>query len=924
MAKKLKADDVIDVNDLASSLTKVITASFKKGAGEAFSGKDFLKDLKDQISEYNKSQEASIFNEKVRALAARTGLETREIELKLMTKQAQLEAKRAGDNTLFYQLEEQYKIRQKQLQNQIKSEKQEEKAAELAKRIKEYDHERHELLEKIKVQQELFKDIFTDQRAAQAIFIGQLLKGYENTKELFEEVRHEGHTVTQAFHETGLAISDAFSLSGASAKDSLEVMKGMRSEMGSVHSVTREARLEAASLAKTFGISNEEAGKLTAQFAMMPGATMESANNSLEFAGNLAKAAHVAPGEVMADIAKSSEEVATFTKDGGQNIGTAAVAAKKLGMEFGSLTKMADSLLDFQSSINKQMEASVLLGKEINLDKAREAALNGDLATMTQEVLANVGGEAEFNKMNVLQRKVLAESLGVSVQDLSKMVKNQDQLNKLTEKQQQALAAGELTMDEVLANASGFAGKLKEGAVTVGSMVMSFGSFTKGLKESVSFAKDLFGGFKEGVGVLGKLKGGVKGAVGLGGKGAEVAAGAVGLGGKGAEVAAGATDQVGKLGDAAKKAPSPQAGMGVRLFLKNLAAGLRSFGQNAGQTLKGAAVLVGAGVMLGVGLGAIGLAVKAMGGSATEMIAIGGALVLFAGSFYIMSKALGNIPVSAVIKGALAMVVLGAALIPAALAFMMIKDVPVENIIAFSIALPLLALAAAGLGFLLPFIAMGALGLAALGVGMIALGAGLMVLQAGKDGLNAFQTFLLMIAEGGVGAAVGLFALGSSLLLFATSAYIAFPGLMLVAAGFALLMPGLAAVSAIAQTGAIQILGEGLTMMGEAGPGLALVALSMMGIGAGLGMVALAGLAAMPVIGMLIGLAAVAPALAGLGKALGGMFGGGKGEESDKMDTLIAKIDQLIAVASQGGEVKMDGKKVGEVLRLGLNSSGIR
>ena len=119
MAKKLKADDVIDVNDLASSLTKVITASFKKGAGEAFSGKDFLKDLKDQISEYNKSQEASIFNEKVRALAARTGLETREIELKLMTKQAQLEAKRAGDNTLFYQLEEQYKIRQKQLQNQI-------------------------------------------------------------------------------------------------------------------------------------------------------------------------------------------------------------------------------------------------------------------------------------------------------------------------------------------------------------------------------------------------------------------------------------------------------------------------------------------------------------------------------------------------------------------------------------------------------------------------------------------------------------------------------------------------------------------------------------------------------------------------------------------------------------------------------------
>ena len=54
------------------------------------------------------------------------------------------------------------------------------------------------------------------------------------------------------------------------------------------------------------------------------------------------------------------------------------------------------------------------------------------------------------------------------------------------------------------------------------------------------------------------------------------------------------------------------------------------------------------------------------------------------------------------------------------------------------------------------------------------------------------------------------------------------------------------------------------------------------------------------------------------------MFGGGKGEESDKMDTLIAKIDQLIAVASQGGVINMDSKKVGEVIRLSLNSSGIR
>ena len=95
-------------------------------------------------------------------------------------------------------------------------------------------------------------------------------------------------------------------------------------------------------------------------------------------------------------------------------------------------------------------------------------------------------------------------------------------------------------------------------------------------------------------------------------------------------------------------------------------------------------------------------------------------------------------------------------------------------------------------------------------------------------------------------------------------------------------------------------------------------------MGSGLASIASNGLAALPVIGALIGLAAVAPALSGLGTSLGGLFGGGEGEKEDKMDTLITKIDQLIVVASQGGTVNMDGKKVGEVIRLGLNSAGIR
>ena len=89
-----------------------------------------------------------------------------------------------------------------------------------------------------------------------------------------------------------------------------------------------------------------------------------------------------------------------------------------------SVVGITESLLDFETSIEKQMEASVLLGRNINLDKARQLALAGKQDQMMGEILKQVGGEAEFNKMNVIQRKALAESVGVNVEQLSRLVRN--------------------------------------------------------------------------------------------------------------------------------------------------------------------------------------------------------------------------------------------------------------------------------------------------------------------------------------------------------------------------------------------------------------------------------------------------------------------------------------------------------------------
>jgi hypothetical protein len=68
------------------------------------------------------------------------------------------------------------------------------------------------------------------------------------------------------------------------------------------------------------------------------------------------------------------------------------------------------------------MEASMLLGRQMNLDKARELALSGKLAELAEEVKNQVGSQADFEAMNVVQRKALADAMGVTVADMGKMV----------------------------------------------------------------------------------------------------------------------------------------------------------------------------------------------------------------------------------------------------------------------------------------------------------------------------------------------------------------------------------------------------------------------------------------------------------------------------------------------------------------------
>jgi hypothetical protein len=162
----------------------------------------------------------------------------------------------------------------------------------------------------------------------------------------------------------------------------------------------------------------------------MPGETMETASNTLDFVNRLAKANGLAPGKLTKDMAKNTETMALFSAKGAKGFATAAVELHKMGVEIDTASKSALGLLDFESSINKQMEASVLLGRQINFDKARELALSGDLKGSTKEVLKNIGSMGEFERMSVLQKQALAEATGMTVDEIKKALDAQQEYNK--------------------------------------------------------------------------------------------------------------------------------------------------------------------------------------------------------------------------------------------------------------------------------------------------------------------------------------------------------------------------------------------------------------------------------------------------------------------------------------------------------------
>ena len=97
----------------------------------------------------------------------------------------------------------------------------------------------------------------------------------------------------------------------------------------------------------------------------------------------------------------------------------AVSTAKSLGIEMSAVAGSAGQLLDFESSIQNELQAELLIGRDLNLEKARAAALAGDQEALAKALVEEAGSLEELQGMNVIQQQALAGALGMSADQLT-------------------------------------------------------------------------------------------------------------------------------------------------------------------------------------------------------------------------------------------------------------------------------------------------------------------------------------------------------------------------------------------------------------------------------------------------------------------------------------------------------------------------
>jgi hypothetical protein len=238
----------------------------------------------------------------------------------------------------------------------------------------------------------------------------------------------EARDLRQDFNSIAVASGDVAVNTARLVEANIELGK----QLGFSSKFTADLNVQFVKLTKQIGLSEEAAGGL-AKLSIATGRTLEESKNiALETSQSLSSqyGIQLNQREVLEEIGKISGQTLAMFKANPQALAQAVAQAKLLGTNLDVARKQASSLLNFESSIESELQAELLINQSLNLERARTAALTGDLTTVMKELNSQNIDFNKFSNMNVLAQQSLAQALGLSADELSDQLATQQFLGK--------------------------------------------------------------------------------------------------------------------------------------------------------------------------------------------------------------------------------------------------------------------------------------------------------------------------------------------------------------------------------------------------------------------------------------------------------------------------------------------------------------
>ena len=278
--------------------------------------------------------------------------------------------------------------------------------------------------------------------------IAELVKGMmqadEQTKELGRSMVMTKNESRKFSANISAAARSNYQM-GITGTKVLENITKVNKQFGFINEFSGETLVSMTKLTYTLKIGAEEAGNLAAA-AEATGVNFEdNYKNILAASYELQQQAgtQVDLRAVLEETGKVTGQIRANFGGNTVEIAKAVTNARLLGTEMGTIAAAGKQLLDFESSISKELEAELLIGRDINLERARAAALTGDQVALQNELAREMGSFEDFTKMNVIQQEALAGAMGMSADQIADMLFNQETMNK-SAKELRALGKDEL------------------------------------------------------------------------------------------------------------------------------------------------------------------------------------------------------------------------------------------------------------------------------------------------------------------------------------------------------------------------------------------------------------------------------------------------------------------------------------------------